>query len=454
MVQNPVPGSLRKESKKCSKILRDFENLIPEKAFEGCRGIAVLSVLKTGFLLSARGGSGLVIAKTSKGWSAPSAIGMGGIGGGFEIGAQISSFVFILRNDKAVGAFSKGGNVTLGGNLSAAAGPYGRTGEVDAAIRSTAAVFTYCKSAGAYVGVSLEGSGIMERKDANKDFYNMEGIRAKEILTGDVVPPKCEELDMLYAELNRLAPMSGQLHQARNQVERGASDLGTKFKGFGRGSESAAAGTAAAASTNKNASGSAAPSRPPAPNMGGSSSRTDTSPHSASGASRPIGAPVSFGRRGRETSPLPGTAAVEPPQPTAQKAYFSNDTDIGQRSPMAARMGQSNKTVDLSGMKTAAAGASAGGGSNWGTGTMHADPPPPYDYGYNSAGAVSTNDSVPVVAVVRADYDYTATESWQLSFNSGDVIDVLRQGSSNDDWWEGQLHGNRGLFPANYVQRV
>lgn len=40
--------------------------------------------------------------------------------------------------------------------------------EADVALRSTAAVFSYCKSRGLYAGVSLEGSYLVERKDANR----------------------------------------------------------------------------------------------------------------------------------------------------------------------------------------------------------------------------------------------------------------------------------------------
>jgi len=29
------------------------------------------------------------------------------------------------------------------------------------------------------------------------------------------------------------------------------------------------------------------------------------------------------------------------------------------------------------------------------------------------------------------------------------VISVIRQGG---EWWEGELNGNRGLFPSNYVK--
>ena len=40
--------------------------------------------------------------------------------------------------------------------------------EGNVALRSSAAVFTYCKSRGLFAGVSLEGSYLIERKETNR----------------------------------------------------------------------------------------------------------------------------------------------------------------------------------------------------------------------------------------------------------------------------------------------
>uniref|UniRef100_A0A3B3CNU0 Ysc84 actin-binding domain-containing protein n=1 Tax=Oryzias melastigma TaxID=30732 RepID=A0A3B3CNU0_ORYME len=69
-----------------------------------------------------------------------------------------------------------------------------RNVEADVALRSTAAVFTYCRSRGLFAGISLEGSYLIERKETNRKFYRRE-IRASAILNGDVDPPsECADL--------------------------------------------------------------------------------------------------------------------------------------------------------------------------------------------------------------------------------------------------------------------
>ena len=49
-----------------------------------------------------------------------------------------------------------------------ATGPLGRNLEGDVAVRSPAAIYTYSKTKGLFAGVSIEGSALIERKDANK----------------------------------------------------------------------------------------------------------------------------------------------------------------------------------------------------------------------------------------------------------------------------------------------
>ncbi|XP_066496412.1 SH3 domain-containing YSC84-like protein 1 isoform X2 [Tiliqua scincoides] len=197
-MNNPIPSNLKSEAKKAAKILREFteitsrngpDKIIPAHVIAKAKGLAILTVIKAGFLVTARGGSGIVLARLPDGrWSAPSAIGIAGLGGGFEIGIEVSDLVIILNHERAVEAFAKGGNLTLGGNCTVAIGPLGRNLEGDVALRSSAAVFTYCRSRGLFAGVSLEGSCLIERKETNSKFYGWD-IRASAILFGDIPPP-------------------------------------------------------------------------------------------------------------------------------------------------------------------------------------------------------------------------------------------------------------------------
>ncbi|KAI1827337.1 hypothetical protein F4861DRAFT_404597 [Xylaria intraflava] len=199
-INNPLPSSLSSECKKCGKILTSFvdprqafspDKIIPPHILSNAKGLAILTVLKAGFLGSARFGSGLVVARLPDGsWSAPSAIMTAGGGFGGQIGFELTDFVFILNDASAVKTFSQQGSITLGGNVSIAAGPVGRNAEAAgaASLKSVAGIFSYSRTKGLFAGVSLEGSAIVERRDANEKLYGQR-LTAAQLLNGAIRPP-------------------------------------------------------------------------------------------------------------------------------------------------------------------------------------------------------------------------------------------------------------------------
>lgn len=53
---------------------------------------------------------------------------------------------------------------------------------------------------------------------------------------------------------------------------------------------------------------------------------------------------------------------------------------------------------------------------------------------------------------VIALYDYKAQAEGDLTFASGDRIEVVQRTPSQDDWWTGVVNGVQGIFPGNYVR--
>jgi lipid-binding SYLF domain-containing protein len=162
------------------------ETAIPDVIMREAKGLAIITVTKAGFVFSGRGGSGIVVARTEKGWSGPSAIGAGGMGFGFQAGAQVSELVIVLNTPDAVVAFAKGGNFTFGGAMSLAAGPVGR--DLEGSMAVGAVMYTYSRSQGLFAGVSLEGTVIGTRDEANAEYYG-KPVQAREILSGSIEPP-------------------------------------------------------------------------------------------------------------------------------------------------------------------------------------------------------------------------------------------------------------------------
>jgi len=71
--------------------------------------------------------------------------------------------------------------------------------------------------------------------------------------------------------------------------------------------------------------------------------------------------------------------------------------------------------------------------------------------GATSAATSAANSSPKITrTIVRALYNYDATEDNELSFKANDRITVIQKDDSG--WWHGELNGQIGIFPSNFVE--
>jgi len=129
--------------------------------------------------VSGSGGSGVVLVRLPDGsWSGPSSFTVTSGGFGMVYGLDVYDCVCILNTDEAVEAYSKP-ELSLGGGVAVTAGPW------NAEKHDLKPVWTYTKSKGLYGGLSVDGTVIKERKEANADYYGKK-VTAAQILRGDV----------------------------------------------------------------------------------------------------------------------------------------------------------------------------------------------------------------------------------------------------------------------------
>ena len=155
---------------------------IPYTILLNARGIVFMTILKVGFMLTGRVGTGLVMSKLEDGsWSAPSAIGVSGVGWGFQVGTELSDVMLILNTQAAVDAFTSETQVSLGSTLGITVGPVGRSAGADLHIgkEGASSAFSYAHTKGLFLGISLEASGIFSRPDINRVFYGYVVIEIK-----------------------------------------------------------------------------------------------------------------------------------------------------------------------------------------------------------------------------------------------------------------------------------
>ncbi|CAH7685572.1 hypothetical protein PPACK8108_LOCUS20123 [Phakopsora pachyrhizi] len=225
------PTSLGEECDKCARILytftrpgmdpknllnsntsdhhktRDMIKMIPSELIQTAKGLVIFTVFRTtpgpG---SATSGSGIVIARDSPtSWGPPSGILIDSISLlEFLVGVDVYDVVLVLKTDEAVLSFGKP-KVTLGSELSFAAGPLGNLGsESDL---EEIPVFAYVRSKNIYGGLQLNDTVILERCEENARFYSRK-IKAEQILSGGavVVPgPAFGLINLIEAAEGKLA---------------------------------------------------------------------------------------------------------------------------------------------------------------------------------------------------------------------------------------------------------
>jgi lipid-binding SYLF domain-containing protein len=160
---------------------------IPAEVIRQAKGIAIFTAMRTGLWFSGAGGSGILIARVPETgeWSAPSGILLHTAGLGFLAGIDIYDCVMVINTYEALEAFTKV-RVTLGSEISVAAGPVGMGGALESEVhKRRAPIWSYVKSRGFYAGAQIDGTILIERNDENERFYGRK-VPVKEIVAGHV----------------------------------------------------------------------------------------------------------------------------------------------------------------------------------------------------------------------------------------------------------------------------
>ncbi len=173
------------QSAKAARVFNEImgtpEKSIPQDLLNKAEAVAVFpGVLKAGFVVGGRGGSGVISRRVAGGWSAPAFFDLGGGSIGLQIGAASTDYILLFMNEHAVESLL-GDKFEIGGEGSAAAGPVGRSASASTDIKLNAQILSYSRSKGAFAGLELKGVVIKPDNDDNSHVY---GMTARDILTG------------------------------------------------------------------------------------------------------------------------------------------------------------------------------------------------------------------------------------------------------------------------------
>jgi len=171
-----------------TKVYRELitasDKAIPKELLDHAKCVAVLpGVIKAAIGIGGRHGSGVISCRTENGWSAPAFVRVSGGSWGMQLGAESSDIVLFFMNDHGARSLGKGSRVTLGGEASVAAGPFGRRAEASTNLELKAEIYSYAKSKGLFAGISLDGARLTPDKDDDSDYYGS-GVTSTQLLFG------------------------------------------------------------------------------------------------------------------------------------------------------------------------------------------------------------------------------------------------------------------------------
>src|SRR5258707_1978817 len=152
------------------KVMQEILNVpddIPQDLIDKARCVVVMpSVLKAAFVVGGSYGRGTLICRTGTNftgpWGAPAMYALEGGSVGFQIGGEATDFVFLVMNDRGADSLLRS-RVRLGGGISAAGGPKGRSASADTGAFIRAEMLSYSRARGVFARVSLGGSTLRAR---------------------------------------------------------------------------------------------------------------------------------------------------------------------------------------------------------------------------------------------------------------------------------------------------
>lgn len=161
---------------------------VPERLIAEARCLAVLpKVVKGAFMWGGRRGRGVMTCRDDAGsWSPPLFVKLTGGSFGLQAGAQVTDLVLFFMSEKGARSMMRS-EFILGGDVTVAAGPVGRTAEASTDLRFNAEVYAYSRSRGLFAGISIEGAQLSDDRRWNDAYYG-ERLKAETILFDRRVP--------------------------------------------------------------------------------------------------------------------------------------------------------------------------------------------------------------------------------------------------------------------------
>ena len=176
---------------------------IPPSMLQSAAGVAIFpNMVKGGFILGVNYGKGVLhVRNQDQSWSPPVMVTMGGGSIGFQAGVQAADIVLVFKTPQSLTNILGGQKVTLGADASVAVGPVGRQANAATDARLGAEIYSYARSRGLFLGVSLGGADLSVDHNADGVLYGRSGVSPADVFNSNGITVR-PEVQQLVADLN------------------------------------------------------------------------------------------------------------------------------------------------------------------------------------------------------------------------------------------------------------
>ena len=176
---------------------------IPPSMLQSAAGVAIFpNMVKGGFILGVNYGKGVLhVRNQDQSWSPPVMVTMGGGSIGFQAGVQAADIVLVFKTPQSLTNILGGQKVTLGADASVAVGPVGRQANAATDARFGAEIYSYARSRGLFLGVSLGGADLSVDHNADGALYGRYGVSPADVFSSNGISVR-PEVQQLIADLN------------------------------------------------------------------------------------------------------------------------------------------------------------------------------------------------------------------------------------------------------------
>ncbi|MCX6596646.1 MAG: lipid-binding SYLF domain-containing protein [Acidobacteria bacterium] len=182
---------LRAATETITEMMGTSDRAVPQEILDNSTCAAVIpGMKKAGFIVGGQYGKGFLTCRNDNGtgWKSPAAIRIEGGSVGLQIGGAETDVILLVKSRRGAEKLMSS-KFTLGGDVTAAAGPVGREANAQTDLQMRAEILSYSRSRGVFAGISLEGSTLREDAKANAELYGA-ARSSKEILSTPGATPE------------------------------------------------------------------------------------------------------------------------------------------------------------------------------------------------------------------------------------------------------------------------